>query len=215
MRHAAGMPAAFEGQAHDKKRKRAHGAERREKSKSSVLDSPASAQDIHSEVLLLENGILESRKNYNSIASLLVYMRPQDSLDGRDAVAAVALYRVFYRLMIVGSLLKNEDISTAENTIVQWLRERLQEYEEALLCLLQSADPTKQTMALALLMRLVKEKAAHLDSSEDVVWRRGIFPRIVQELVASTYGAPALDEFIEKYVTEYDDVRYYTFAFIA
>ena len=200
---------------YEKKRKRGDGAERPKRSEKLALESPESAHDIHSEILLLENGILDSRKNYNSIATLLGHMKVQSTSDDRDTVAAIALYRVFCRLMVLGNLTKNADAFAAEITVVQWLRERLQEYEQALLHFLQSADPTKQNTALTLLMRLVQEKTTHLGLSEDIVWRSGLFQSIVQELVASKYGAPAIDEFVEKYVMEYDDVRYHTFGCVA
>ena len=197
------------------KRKRVNGAEPPKNPKSLSPDSAASAGDIHSEILLLENGILDSRKNYNNIAMLLRHMRDQSTFDTRDIVAAIALYRVFCRLIVLGNLTKKGDASAAETTVVQWLRERLREYEEALLRHLQSADSRKQKTALVLLMRLVREKATQVGLSEDAVWCNGLFQSLVQELVTSTYSAPAIDEFIGKYVTEYDDVRYNAFACVA
>ena len=215
MPHFDEAPAPLQTQVREKKRRREDGAEWARKFRKTATGSCKSKEDVHSDILLLENGILESRKNYNSIITLLEYMRAEPASDERDVVAAVALYRVFCRLMVLGNLTKNGDASGAETTIVQWLKERLRDFEEALLRIIQSADPTKQTTALTLLMRLVKEKAVHLVLSEDVTWRNGLFRNTVQGLITTTDSIPAVDEFVEKYVKEFVDIRYYTFTCLA
>ena len=199
----------------EKKRKRDENAGGSKISKKRAVESSESTPDIQSEILLLENGILESRKNYNRITTLLEYMKAGDASDERDAVAAVALFRVFCRLMAAGSLTKTGDASGAEDIIVQWLKERLEDFEKALLRMFLSKDPAHQSTALTLLMRLVKEKAKQSVLAEDTTWRTGLFASIVQFLVSGINDEPAIEEFVEKYVEEYDDVRYHTFARLA
>lgn len=208
-------PAESSSLVSERKRKGHHGSECVKKSRKLGTDSSRSTEDIRSEILLLENGILESRKNYNSIIVLLEHARVESPSDGRDIVALVALYRVFCRLMVLGNLSKGKKASGAEHSIVQWLKERLKEFEEILLQVLQSPDPPKQSTALNLLMRLVKEKATHLVLSEDVTWRNGLFNNIVQSLAVNTEISSTMDEFIDGYVTRFDDVRYHTFACLA
>lgn len=198
-----------------RKRSRGHDARHTRKSKRIPTDSPKSIKDIPSEILVLEHEILESRRKYNNITILLECAKTECASDGRDVAAVVALYRVFCRFMVLGNLTKNVEASTAESTIVRWLNERLKDFEETLLQILQSADPAKQITALTLLMRLVKEKATHLVLSKDTTWRNGLFNSIVQGLVTITDGVPAVDEFVDKYVKQFDDVRYYTFTCLA
>ncbi len=195
--------------------KRKRDEERSVEGKRAPADNQESTQDALSRILLLENGILESRKNYNSIVLLLDRMRERNPSDGRYTAAAVALFRVFCKLIALGNLTKNPQVSKEENTVVLWLWERLEEYEEALLNYLQSEDDTKQVAALTLLLRLIKEKARHLITSESVNWDAGLFQRIVHGLLMCRYGATAIDEFVDKYVAKHADIRLHTFTSIS
>ena len=199
----------------ERKRKLQHGSEPKKKPRTLDADSISSMDDFRSEILLLEKGIIESRKNYNSIVILLEHARIKSPSDGRDVAAAMALYRVFCRLMALGNLTNNTEASSAEITVVQWLVERLEAFEEILLQFLQSTERSRQSTALRLSMLLVKEKARHIVSPEAFTWRQGLFSSLVQAMVANALVTPVLGEFVDEYVRSFGDVRYYTFACLA
>ena len=180
-----------------------------------VAQESGPEDDIQSEILLLEHQILESREHYNSIAILLGYLRENDTDNQRDVAAAVALCRIFCRLMAAGSLTDSREISENESTIIQWLKDRLVEYESLMLAILKSKDLGKQSTALTLLMRLMKGQAEHLKLQGNSVWLHGLFSSVLLTLVSNTTAHSIRVEFIEKYLVTYDDIRYYTFAVFA
>lgn len=184
------------------------------KSRTVTVDSPREV-DFQDQALQLEEKIFQSRTNYNNIHTLLQYLQEKVGALDEDIVAAVTLCRVFCRLMAGGNLSKLREGSGNEATIVQWLRERLQDYEQGLLRLLRNGGNGKQSTALTVVMRLVKEKALHLNQSEDAFWQNGLFGKLVQTLIEENVAEETRTEFVEKYVEKYDDVRYYTFACLA
>jgi U3 small nucleolar RNA-associated protein 19 len=207
------MPGIVNGLKPGKKRKRKD--EEPGLSKKRRRAPKAQEADLQEDILGLEQKILESRTNYNSIHTLLDYIRVEASAGDKDVLAAVALCRVFCRLMAAGNLNKPQDKASNEATIVQWLKGKLQEYEDELLKLLENEDTGRQSTALTLLMRLFKEEATHLGKSDDAIWRDGLFERLLRTMVNDGVAEDTRASFVEKYVEEYDDVRYYTFARLA
>ena len=171
--------------------------------------------DSVSKILVLENQVLESRRYYNNIVTILKQCWGQgiEHNNEESNIAVVALYRVFCRLMALGKLAQPRGTVENEATIVQWLNARYIEYKEILLTTLSQGGSNKQSTALTLLMRLVKEEATHLNLSEDALWRTGTFARVLKALSdAVDPSADVLDEFAQEYVQIYDDIRFYTFA---
>lgn len=166
--------------------------------------------DIEAEMLLMETQILESRRNYNSISTLLEYLGQHEATDQRNVIAAVALCRIFCRLMALGNMTKTQDSAENEIIIIQWLKERYEEYLNALLELLGSDDASCHSMALTILMRSIKEEAEHLNLSEDAVWRSGVFTRVLRLLVDAKSSKDIREEFMTRFLIEYDDIRYHT-----
>ena len=181
------------------------------KSRTAAVDSPQKV-DFKDQALQLEEQILESRTNFNSIHTLLEYLQNDDGAEDDDVIAAVALFRVFSRLMARGDLSKPREISGNEATIVQWLKEKMLDCERGLLGMLKNVNIGKQSTALTVVMRLVKEKASHLNRSEDAIWHNDLFGQLVQTLIEEQVAEETRAEFIKTYIENYDDVRYYTFA---
>ncbi|KAL8780384.1 MAG: hypothetical protein Q9194_000947 [Teloschistes cf. exilis] len=181
------------------------------KVKKTEKDGPRSG-GIEEEVLLLESQILESRQNYNSIATLLRHVQIGNGQDQASIIAAVALCRVFCRLMALGSLSKPEEAPRSEITIVQWLRGQLEAYKQLLLSFLSMADLVVSSTALTLLMRLLKGETESLNQASDDNWRNGTFKSVVSRLIAADTTDPIREEFADKYLQPFDDVRYFTFA---
>lgn len=171
--------------------------------------------DPQAQILLLENQILESRRNYNNIAILLAYLNKPDRRQDQDVAAAVALCRIFSRLSVAGNLSKTKNTPENETVIVDWLKERYRGYIEALLGLFEHGDLARQSTALTLLLRLLKTDAAYVNPGEERTWRTGLFLKLIRALIDAEAGQEVREEFVEKYVEKYDDIRYYTFANIA
>lgn len=186
----------------------------RKKSQTIGTISPEKA-DFQDQALQLVEKILGSRTNYNSIHTLLEYVQNDDKAENERLVAAVALCRVFSKLMAGGSLSRLRENSYNESMIVQWLRERLQDYEQGLLRMLRTENSGTQSAALTVLVRLVKVKASHLNQSEDATWHDGLFGQLVQTLIVEEVHEEIRAEFVEKYARKYEDIRFYTFACLA
>jgi U3 small nucleolar RNA-associated protein 19 len=64
-------------------------------------------------------------------------------------------------------------------------------------------------------MRIVSVRATHIPEVESQVWTSGIFQTAFAALVEAKDGEAVRTEFVEKFLQEYDDVRYYTFQWIS
>ena len=169
--------------------------------------------DPQAQILLLESQILESKKNYNNIATLLTLCQKKKSSEGSNVTAAVALCRVFCRLMAGERMIKTQGMSDADLEAVDWLKNAFKEYI-AVLCSLLAADELQST-TLTLLMRLVKEELQQEGQRAEQAWRNGVFAALVRALVEEDEAEGAREEFVAKFVEEHDDVRYFTFYHIA
>ncbi|KAJ4992052.1 cbf mak21 family protein [Stagonosporopsis vannaccii] len=207
------MPGTKTAAASGVKRKRDPAkAERREAKSKKRQKSPASddGDDVQAHVLQLEAQILESRRHYNNIATLLQLSKKQDN--DAPVLAAVALCRVFARLLAAGDMAKSKGMGEAEATVVAWLKERYREFLDTLLQnFLRSDRPAKQSVALTLLMRLVKEESK---ATADYNLKNGPLSRLVEALLFLPQDDANRDEFAEKYFKSFDDVRFHTFKTI-
>ncbi|EED13396.1 ribosome biogenesis protein Noc4, putative [Talaromyces stipitatus ATCC 10500] len=166
----------------------------------------------------LEAQISESRKYYNNIATLISMLNVtgnKDAIEQPNLAVAVPLCRVFCRLIAGGNLQMPSKASEQEQIVVRWLKERLQEYQSALLDIIRYADSSSQITALTLSLRLVNVRATHIPEAEVQVWTSGLFQNIFGALIEAEDGQAVRSEFVENFVKEYDDVRFYTFQKIA
>ena len=170
------------------------------------------ADDEQAEIILLEESILESRKNYNNIVKLIDHARGITDDHHQSVLAAVALCRVFTRLIVGGNLTTSKDSADSELTIIRWLKERLSEFENLLLDWLNERDPSIQSTALTLRLRLMKERAKLKQSSNDADI---VLSAIIKHLIDGPTGSAVLDEFVDKYAQVYDDIRFNTFSALA
>ena len=186
-------------------------ASRREKkTKTSPNSQP---KDIEAQILSLESSILESRKNYNEIVTLLNLLTDEnESNDDRDLVVCVALCRIFCKLLALGELNPSRGKIQADVKIAKWLGQRLSGFEEALLQILASANEGKQLAALTLLTRLLQAKGDLPDLFGESEWRGGLFASLLQKIASDTAAATTKKEFVNKLLLKYHDIQYYTFA---
>ena len=186
-------------------------AERREaKSKKRQKSPSEDGEDVQAEILQLEAQILESRRHYNNIATLLQLSKRSE--DVAPVLAVVALCRVFSRLLAAGDMVKSKGMGEAEALVVAWLKERYREFVDILLQdFLRSDDMAKQSVALTLLMRLVKEESR---ATKDYNLKNGPLSRLIEALLFLPEGDVNRDEFADKYFKHFDDVRFHTFKTI-
>ncbi|KXX74031.1 Nucleolar complex protein 4 [Madurella mycetomatis] len=159
----------------------------------------------------LENEILESRKHYNNIATLIELVQKQDEDIKTALPAAEALCRVFIRLLASGSLMKKKDVSAKDATVTQWLQDRLADYRRALLSMFRSSKSALNALLLA--MALLKAEAHHFSDKQEPVFPRYFFSEIVVAVLESPVEQ-LREEFSDKFIDEYDDIRFYTFEAI-
>ena len=209
------MPAAVANIGKSVKRKR-HGADSDPlvKSKTRKIEKDVPQRETtEEEILLLEGEITQSRKHYNKITILQDYCKKHQTQSNTSIIAAVALCRVFCRLMANGSMSQSRDMPNNERMIAQWLRGQYESYNSILLEILMDTDSGLQSTALTLLMRLQKEFADNLDEpSHDHRPHEGNLRRVVAVISNSDSMELIREEFVRKYVQVYDDVRYFTFA---
>lgn len=208
------MPGIVAPDAQAKKRKRTDDAAPATKHMKSRKAPKKSDED---NILLLEQQILESQKHYNNIVTLLSYAQDDGPASKRSLTACVALCRVFCRLIAAEKLVRHNGLSDAQAKVVNWLRDRYKEYENALQILLGHEDAALQSTGLTLFMRLVKEETSQGSRRSEQAWRTGMFRSLFKTLLGNTgaQAAAAREEFVEKYVEEHDDVRFYTFLAVA
>jgi len=113
--------------------------------------------------------------------------------------------------LAAGSLIKRKDVSEKDATVISWLRSRLADYRGALLSMFRSKKLALSALTLA--MALLKAEAQHLTDRPEAVFPRLFFSDIVASLLESPVER-LLDQFTEKFVDEYHDIRFYTFEAI-
>lgn len=137
------MPSLTDGTKNPKKRKSESKTSKKSSSKRRAV-ADDEAQDESVKILELETRISESRKYYNNIAALLSMLNVKESAQSPNLAVAVSLCRVFCRLIAGGQLAEDTRAAESERMIALWLKERLQEYQNALLLLLEQGDPSSQ-----------------------------------------------------------------------
>ncbi|KAI7163671.1 CBF-domain-containing protein [Hortaea werneckii] len=185
------------------------------KSRKAPKTVAAKSEDGQTKILSLEEQILQGRKHYNNIVELQSHVNLCEKKPKTGTLAAVALCRVFCRLIASEELVKGNDQSDADGQVAQWLKARLREYVEVLAgSWIGSPDAAQESTALTLLMRLVKEETNQGAKRSEQAWKteRSTFFTLVSALLEKKDAEGARQEFVGKYVEEHDDVRFYTFV---
>ena len=169
-------------------------------------------ESSQADILLLEEQILASREHYNNIVKLQDLTNSEVEKPKTATLAAIALCRVFCRLISAEHFYKRKDDTEADAKVVLWLKQRLRDYVESLAGWIGSPDAAKESTALTLLMRIVKDETSQDSKRSEQAWRteRSTFYTLVKTLLETTDAEAARQEFVEKYVEEHDDVRFYT-----
>lgn len=200
------MPSA--AAAERSKRKRAVDSEAPKKRRRSASEESEESEDANAKILLMEQGILESKKNYNDITVLLSTVDKFKSGDPESMLAAVALCRIFVRLLAQGSLIFKKTLSEKDAVVVGWLKDQFVRYKSTLVTLLQDEDTA--SIGLTLCMRVLKAEGEFLYDKEESVFPKAFLEDIVRVVILSD-NEDVRNAFIEEYAEQYDDIRYYTF----
>jgi U3 small nucleolar RNA-associated protein 19 len=161
-------------------------------------------EDGRAQIQLLEDEIFESKKNYNNIAILIKILREDE-----DAInAAFSLCRIFTKLMVDEDMTLKPGTVQKEAVVVRWLKERYSEFKTGLLDLL--GEEGIGSTALAFCMRLLKTEGERLHSRSEYRFPTGFLTDIVRVVLRSECDGAVRKEFSEKFVEEYDDIRFYT-----
>lgn len=172
--------------------------------------SESSEDDTQARILLLETKVLESKKNYNNISTLIKLSQNGDGDLSICLVASIALCRVFTRLMATGEFIKKPNTTEKETVVTLWLRERYSEFKDVLLQLLN--QEASGSTALILCMRMLKSEGTYLCNGQDYSFPSTFLRDILRNILGPDCGDTIRREFSEKYLGEYDDIRFYTFA---
>lgn len=206
------MSPALQGKTTKRKRSQAKEAPRKRARSESSHDEEE--DDPQADILALEAAILESKKNYNNITTLIEIAKAVDEDDDeaeeKGLLATVALCRLFVRLLAAGALLRKKGMPEKDIVVVHWLRDRFAEYREVVLALFNSDE--QAMTALTLSMRLLKTEGQYPLSDKDEY----NFPKASLKDIVLALSQPEVDsvvrkEFVEQFVDEFDDVRLYTF----
>ncbi|KAJ4326477.1 Maturation and nuclear export of 40S ribosomal subunits interacting protein [Fusarium piperis] len=189
------------------KRKRSSTQEKPTKRRRSSSASDES-EDPNAKILLMEQGILESRKNYNDITVLLSTANDFKKGEPESMLATVALCRIFVRLLTQGALISKKSLSEKDLVVAGWLKEQFGEFKKALLAMLR--DEELAPTALTLCMRTLKAEGQFMYDKEEYIFPRAFHREIMESLLVSE-NEDASKVYIEEFAEQYDDIRYFTF----
>ncbi|KAK5655449.1 hypothetical protein OQA88_5720 [Cercophora sp. LCS_1] len=191
------------------KRKRQENGEQVKKRRKSGGDESAEAL---SQIQKLEAEVIESKKHYNNLVTLIALAKGQDGDRNTAMVAAESLCRVFIHLLVNGKLVKKQDVSEKDATVRTWLWERLNEYHTFLFSMLGSE--ASAIKAMMLIMVLLKEEAFHMSGREEAQFPRNFFGEFIVRVFVSKVEQ-LREQFCEQFVAEFDDIRFYTLQIIS
>lgn len=159
------------------------------------------------QILLLENEIFQSKKNYNNIALLIKILRDDGEDVDNSVIAAISLCRVFIRLIVSREMSKKQGGSEKDIVVLNWLRDRYAEYKDALLELLgeEGIAPTSFTLC----MKLLKTEGQHMRSGQDN-FPAAFLTDMVRVMLRDNGEESVRKDFSTNFVEEYDDIRFYT-----
>ncbi|KAF4981084.1 hypothetical protein FZEAL_3060 [Fusarium zealandicum] len=199
------MPKAAPAERSKRKRTSAHEKPTKRRRSSSASDE---SEDPNARILLMEQGILESRKNYNDITALLGTANDFKNGEPESMLATVALCRIFVRLLAQGALISKKTLSEKDLVVVGWLKEQFGEFKKTLAKILR--DEELAPTALTLCMRTLKAEGEFLYDKDEYTFPRAFLRDIVASLFASE-NEDVIKAYVEEFAEQYDDIRYYTF----
>lgn len=166
-------------------------------------------EEATASLLAMEHDILESKKNYNLIPSLLLQMQEMSGTSEGMRVA-VSLCRVFSRLFAQGSLTPNKSLSEKDTVVVHWLKEQYSTFKRILRSYSTGSTSTTLSASLETRMLAMRAEARHSNALRP-------FQDDLRDLILDLLSADSseyIGEFAAEFILKYEDVRFYTFKHI-
>jgi U3 small nucleolar RNA-associated protein 19 len=198
-------------QAKDERKRKRKYLEEESKKRPKVDDeiNDGDEDDAQARILVLESEVLESKKNFNNITTLIGLANDFKEENIETAtLASVALCRIFVRLLASGSVTYNRALSEKEVVRVEWLKARLADFKSILTSFLLR-DGDLASTALTLAMKVLQAEGEYLQEKDFYVFPKAFLEQIVRALI-KTENTDAPSEFVQKFLDEYDDVRFFT-----
>jgi U3 small nucleolar RNA-associated protein 19 len=169
-------------------------------------DEPTSSEE---RILELEAAIIESKKNYNNIVTLLSLAQSPSEPAQTTILATVALARVFIRLLTTGDLIARPTLSDKERTIVHWLKDRNDDLKSHLHHLIRDGAQAEGARAtgVTVAMRILKAEQ-HLYDKGDYVFPRSSIRGVLQAVIECKDDG-VREVFASEFVGKYLDVRFF------
>ncbi|KAK6434349.1 Maturation and nuclear export of 40S ribosomal subunits interacting protein [Oleoguttula sp. CCFEE 5521] len=211
------MPGVISNDDASRKRKRLDDSAKRSNGvKPRKAPKIAKSEDVANKIVELEHSVRDSPEQYKNLDKLQSYVAKTEDEPEAATLAAVSLCRAFCRMIANQILVRKKSDGAEAVQALQVLKKRYQSYLHSMVAWLDGEDEGRQSTALTLVMRLVKEEASQEAQRVDQAWRvsQGAFMTLVRALIVQSDAAGAREEFMEKYVEEHDDVRYYMFLAI-
>ncbi|KAG0173975.1 hypothetical protein DFQ28_002981 [Apophysomyces sp. BC1034] len=154
---------------------------------------------------------LSDKANLNNLVELLELARNETAAEITHS-AIHALHRVFSRLLLNGDMKRPKSQDTSSKaTVTSWLREQYNDYLKMLRSLLSHEEPGLQVPALNILMALLKSHSEFsFIQTKQCKFANDFYGPVVEAVIQNrNLSQPLFNEFLEKYVNVYDDLRHY------
>lgn len=168
--------------------------------------------NVQDQILELEGKVFQTGNFLSGIRKIQKIFGDDSQSSSERLAAGVALCRIFYRLFASEQLAKRKGSSAEEKEEVDDLRTALDTYTDALCKLLAHLDEHVRSTALTLVMRVVKAEVSQQEERSLQAWRAGTFHKLVRTLITNKGAESSMQEFMEGFVEENDDVRFYFFG---
>ncbi|VVT51399.1 uncharacterized protein SAPINGB_P003083 [Magnusiomyces paraingens] len=185
-----------------------------------------------------EEAILESAKNYNQLVPLLQALKNEiksdkekntnnndnedqedDEGEEEDLVIALitCLFKIFGKLLKKNQLRSFPTMTPAQQKVTEWLGERYDTFKNLLFTTIKtSTNDTLQALAVQIIFRLAKVENAHY-SLDEIYFPKPLLVGLFEAVLFANDTAHvdvAIEELTDKYLIEYDDIRYYFMSLV-
>lgn len=192
------------------------------KSRKSLTEEDVPQEESSSDLSInginrLETAILASPKNYNSIVSLIEALNKDldsDEPSNADLTLALvsSLFKIFGKLLKKNQLRAFSTMTEGQQKVTEWLGERYTEFKDTLFKIIKTSEnDTLQALAVQITFRLMKIENTHY-ALDEIYFPKALLVGTFEALLfadASAHVDTAIEETMDKYIIEYDDIRYY------
>ena len=160
------------------------------------------------EVQELAADIPRSPRNFNSIATLLTLAQEVDPLASQALTSLCQVFSVFWAN---GRFSRSKTANTNEQTVIEWLRKRSDEFEHLLGSRIKSSNSKRQRHAISIYIQLIKAQLSSGKRSWTEAWTGKCYFTNFISLIFSCNDTNPVCIFAEGFGNKYADVKFYTF----